>query len=302
MEFSFYSGNIYDSFCKGHVTLERFIDAHKNPTEKTAKLLLEINKASMDGDKKRKAKLKEQLHSFTPSVFVPVDVARRYDNIKSFNPLMQLDYDKIPDTETAKELKQFLFSNYNHIICAYLSPSKLGVKCLMRITTPTDVAHFKRMHNSITDEMEQYGYFDTATKNCILPLFLSADKEILFRDFEDCAPWVDEKDIVIDYVHLNNVPTGNYNSAEAKKNHTKVVDVFCRKMRDIIDGDGHPRLRSACLILGSRVAAGYIDFFEAEQMAINEINSNSYLQKGISNYVKTAKWAINQGMNNAKYF
>lgn len=75
--------------------------------------------------------------------------------------------------------------------------------------------------------------------------------------------------------------------------------MFREKIR-AIGADGHPQMRRACLILGSRCGAGYIDAFEAEQLAQSEIQMNQYLQKDLKNYITTSKWAINEGRKNPK--
>lgn len=302
LKFSYYSANIYDSFCLGHVSLEQFIDSHKNPTPKTIKQLELINEAALDGNKKLKAKLKEELFAFTPTVFIKKEYARKYDNIHKFLPLMQLDFDGLPDNETAIGLKTAVFNSYDQIVCSYLSPSGLGVKCLMRITVPLDIEHYKAMFKAVETEMGEYGYLDHATTNCILPLFLSADTKILHRDFYDCSVWSLEDRSVVEYVSLNDIPTREYSDKQLQGYYDITVSIFENKIDDIVNGDGHPRLRSACLILGSRVAAGYIDQFEALQRAENMIRSNGYLAKGLNGYIKTSKWAINEGMKTPKYY
>jgi len=69
-----------------------------------------------------------------------------------------------------------------------------------------------------------------------------------------------------------------------------------------ITDNGHPQVRSASLILGSRVGAGYITQHEANALMENLIKSNGYLQKNIRGYIKTSKWGIDNGMNNPKYY
>ena len=298
-KFSYYEGNIYKSDCVGHLTLRNFIDVHLNPTEETKQIIEKIGVVSKKGDKKAKAKLKERLFAFTPSVIVPIGMPRKYTSIQEFTGLMQLDFDNIPDKNIAENLKQHLFNMYEEIICIYISPSGLGVKALMSITIAEDVEHYKAIHKSVAKEMEQYGYFDMATKNAILPLFLSMDKKLLYRD--NYKTWVKEdwsKDKVSKHF---DVPSVSVRANDNNYNMQKVIRITTKRVNDIVS-DGHPQLRSAALILGSRVGAGYMDKISAEQLITNLIYSNAYLQKGIKGYVETALWALNEGIRNPKYF
>lgn len=301
MKFSYYDGNIRKSDCIGYITIEQFINVHKDPTIKTKNLLNDIKKATKNGDLELKKELKKGLFAFTPSVFICKGQRRKYDNISGWTGLMQLDFDKIPDEETAKALKNHLFDAYESIICCYISPSGKGVKCLMRTVVPKDIHHYRFLHKAVSKEMEQYGYFDEATKNAILPLFLSADKEILYRDVKPDLAWRLEDRTVVEYVNLNDIPKQNYEDQQLQKYYEKTVQLITDKINSI-GSDGHPQLRSAALILGSRCGAGYIDRAEAEQLITNLIYNNSYLQKDVKNYIKTAMWAINQGTMNAKYY
>jgi len=299
ISFSYYEGNIYKSECVGHLTLRAFIDAHKNPADSTIKIINEIAEVSVKGDKKAKAVLKERLYAFTPGVLVPIGMPRKYTSIEKFTGLMQLDFDNIPDRDIAELLKAHIFNMHKEIICMYISPSGLGVKALMSIKIADDVEQYKAIHQSVSKEMEQYGYFDMATKNAILPMFLSMDTDLLERD--DYTTWTKEdwsKTKVSK--HFDN-PTMNIRAHDNDFNMQKVIRIISSRIDNIIS-DGHPQLRSTALILGSRVSAGYIDKISAEQLITNLINSNNYLQKGIKGYVETAMWGIEEGMKSPKYF
>lgn len=298
--FPYYSGNIEWAKVLGHITYDKFVKLHKLPTVKNEKLFSEINAASKVGDKKLKAELKYKLYAFTPSVYVKTGERRRYANIKHFTGVMQLDFDGIDTLEEAIEIKKHIFKHHKQILCSYLSPSGLGVKCLLKTTVPEDIEHYRAIYKAVEEEFVSYSYFDPATKNAILPLFLSMDTSILFRDFDKCAVWTKEDWSKEKYVVLNEVQPVNY-ATERNFNHARVVDIISRRINDIVS-DGHPQVRNTSLVLGSRVGAGYIEHFDAEQLIESLICSNTYLQKGIDGYVKTAKWAIRQGMKQAKYF
>jgi hypothetical protein len=299
----FYSGNIKFSKCIGHVKYKTFIESQRSPKKEIIDLMNLINKASLAGDVELKRKLKGQLFAFTPCVIIAKGLKRRYANMVGFTQYKQLDFDKLPDGETAIRLKSYLFENYPEILCAYLSPSGLGVKCLLKTTRPRDIEQFRALNKAIETHFLTLGpFFDSAVRNAILPLFLSYDPNILFREFEDTSTWVEEDWSVIEYVALNTVPLNyadKYSDKQKQYYLDKTVRLFRQKIRDI-STDGHPQLRRACLILGSRCGAGYIDPSESQSLAEQEIAMNSYLQKDLKNYIKTSKWCINQGIGNPK--
>lgn len=302
----FFQGNIRFIKCEGTITLERFIKAHRQPSYRTEGIIEEIAIANKNNDQKLKRELKQLLHTFTPSVLFEVGVERRYSNVASWTGLMQLDFDKIETREEAEDLKQTLFYTYPHIVCCWISPSGHGVKALMRTKVPTDSVEYKAMHLAVEKEMEQYSYFDVATKNAVLPLFLGVDKFILYRDFSECDEWTEK--ILYTKVHenLSDVKVSKYTTNFQKTLSDKyferiTINIFEKKMNDIVDC-GHPQLRAACLILGSRAGAGYIDINYALTIATNAIHTNQYLNKNIRGYVETACWAINQGYAKPKYY
>lgn len=296
----YYSGNIFLTKCMGHVNLEAFINAHKNPTERTKSILAKIKQAEQAGDKELKRSLKQNLYSFTPSVIISKGNKRRYSDLEGWTGLMQLDFDKLNDKEQAIELKNYIFEKYKHIITCYLSPSRKGVKAILKTTVPRDKEHYKALHKAVIMEMEQFDCFDEVTTNAMLPLFLSQDPNILYRDISECYTWTDEDNTEVKYVSLNNEPP-NFEASSDEKDYLRTVNLFEKKITNIFS-DGHPQLRSACLILGSRCGAGYISLSECKQLAYTMIEVNGYLSKDLANYHRTANWCIDQGVNNPKYY
>lgn len=299
----YYSGNIKNSICMGHVSYDYFIKAHKNPKDEVVVLMEKIKEASLNKDKNLKAELKKQLVAFTPSVQIKKGYRRMYENIIEFNQYKQLDFDKIPDSETAVMVKEHVFENNPEILCAFLSPSGLGVKCLLKTKRCENIEEFRAMHKAIETHFSVYeDYFDSAVKNAILPLFLSIDFNILHRNFNETATWTQTDWTKTEYVRLNDVEI-NFANRYTDKQRQYYLDKTIKLFKDkicLIGADGHPQMRSACLILGSRAGAGYIDINDAERLAEQEINCNQYLQKDLKNYIKTSKWAIREGYKNPK--
>lgn len=303
VKFNYYSGNIFETKALGTVTLEKFINVNKNPTPATIKLLAKISKATECKDLKLKRELKHQLYSFTPSVLLIRNGFRSYSYISEWTGLMQIDLDGIETYEKAIEIKQHIFNSYKEIVVALISPSGKGVKCLMKTITPTDKEHYRALHKSMVNTFEQYGYLDISTKNAMLPLFLSADINILYRDYSECDAWAEEDWTTVSYVELNDDKPNNFNvnNIDGDYNTKKVIRITETRINNISD-NGHPQVRATALILGSRIGAGYIQENDARCLLRNLIEVNSYLKKDLSNYIRTAHWGITEGMKNPKYF
>ena len=204
--------------------------------------------------------------------------------------------------EKAIELKNNVFNDNNQIVCSFLSPSGKGVKCLMRTVKPIDLKHYKGLHKAMINSFEKYGYLDDSTKNAVLPMFLSRDKNILHRDFYECTEWFETDYTVPNYANLNKTPTTSNLSVEDKNKFTKKVVNIIKERFSVITGNGHPQVVSTSLILGSRVGADYISKSDAEQLATECIKQNNYLQKNLKGYLKTSMWCINEGIKSPKYF
>lgn len=297
----YYNGNIYDSFVVGHISIEDWVRAHKFPKPITIEIMDKIKEAVKIGDIELKQKLKEQLYYITPSVFIEKEYARKYSNIKYFTGYMQIDFDKLKSEDEAIELRDYMFNTYDPIITSYLSPSRRGVKCVLNIGVPEDVEEYKDYHKGVEDEFKEVSdRFDHATFNCVLPFFLSIDKDIKYR--KNYGTWTVKGDRSVEYVRLNINESEWAKTVPNFEKSLKTVTLFKDKINEIINEDGHPRLRSACLVLGSRAGAGYIDIQQAYEVAEYCITTNSYLKRKATTYLKTANWAINEGYNNPQYY
>jgi hypothetical protein len=304
-KFQWYNGNIKDTTPRGTINLEQFISSHQNPTKEILEAFDQIEQASIDGNKELKAQLKTtKLFYFTPSALF--EGGRKYTNITSFTGLAQIDIDGL-EPEDAIDLKNYLFDNYQEVFCAYLSPSRTGVKALMRIPLVKDVKEFKEYYQGIENELNWISGFDSAPKNLALPLFISWDSDILYR--EEATVWTKKGELQAENLpNLNSKPPtmpiieGDETVFKSQAYFKKTsMDIFAKKIQEITD-NGHPQLLSACLVLGSRVGAGYLSQSEAEQYAEHCIRNNSYLSKGTNGYVSTMRWCIKKSINNPKYY
>lgn len=289
--FPYYDADIKRSKPLGEVTLDQFLRAISNPKPHIRSIFAKIAQAEVDGDMGLKAQLKTSLFSFTPAV--RITGRRRYMDITEFTGLMPLDFDHLPSVTAAKDLKNYLFETYDFIIAAWLSPSARGVRALVRIPVCKTVNEYKAYYHALgRNEMQQYIGFDLAPQNPVLPLFLSYDPFLRYRDN---AWWWQEK-----YLPLMapNIPQYKYDQVPESANRSFNI---IRKCIDNIVDNGHPQLRAAAYSLGGFVGANYLMASEAEKFIISLIHSNPYLSQKPEVYIKTAKEMIAKGIGSPLY-
>ena len=292
IKFQFYPSNVHVPTPLGEVTLQQFIKANKNPKGEIVSLFKQIEEATKKGDLELKGKLKEKLFYFTPCV-VTDGLGRCYSNIKSFTSFAVLDFDKLPD---APAFKQFLFDNLKCVVAAYLSPSKKGCKFIVRIPKCQTIDEFKSYFYGLGFYMEKYEGFDPSTQNCILPLYLSIDPDLLYR--EDAEVW----DIKGEKLDEFKVFEGEIEVLEdvSETDRKKVKSIIRRSMEKIVDS-AHYIVRSTSLSGGGYVASGYYTQEEMEQMIFEMIENNEYCKKNLRGYKQTAKEMIVKGMKSPLY-
>jgi VirE N-terminal domain. len=286
-EFQFYPARVESKKPLGSLSLFEMLRANMNPNDNIKDVFRRIAEAEVKGDTKLKAQLKqENLYYFTPCV-VSNGLGRGYADIVGFTGLLVLDFDHI---DNATEFKYYIFNKYNFIVAGWLSPSKRGCKFLVKIPVVKTTDEFKSYFFGVAIEMEKYKGFDGTGQNCVLPLFLSIDGDLLFRD--DAVQFLKKGKKIDEFIPSNYAPivlqTGEGEKGQVKRLIMSAVNL-------IID-NGHPQLRSAGVRLGGYVATGYIDINEAENFIYDLIRNNSYLRKGVDGYCKTAKTAIQTGM------
>jgi len=308
VKFQYYHGDIKKSIPLGFVSLEQFIDKHLNPSAKLLGVFNQIDEATKSGDKKLKSQLKmDNLFSFTVSA--QFDGSRKYDNIVDFNPIAQLDFDGLTE-DAATSLRDYLFEHYPQVVCSYLSPSRSGVKILIRIPKidikngiEEGIAEYKAYYGAIEDEFSNYEGFDPAPKNLALPLFISYDYFMSNRNFEATEEWTLKKEIEEPNHTKFPLPYKPYKKLKSNDKHElRAIRTVRKVINGITSSPGHYQLRSACLVFGTRVAAGYVHRDEAYKEVEHLVRSNNYLSKGLSGYLTTAKWGIDEGCKTPNYY
>jgi hypothetical protein len=284
--FNYYEADIKRSTPLGTVTLDYLINAIRKPKVDIRNVFEQIRVAEEIGDMATKQALKSKLYSFTPCVYVIGP--RKYANIQNWTGLLVLDFDHL-ESDVAVEFKEYLFNEYKYIITAWLSASRHGVRALVKIPVCTSVDEFKHYFAGIERHLNCYNGFDTAPKNCILPMFISYDADILHRN--DAQTWSTK------HIEIVRPATKQY----IIDDKTSVIEKIIAKRINTITDTGHIILRATSYLLGGYVGANYIDYNDAIALINNLIDSQSYLSKKPNIYKKTAKQMIDKGLNFPAY-
>jgi hypothetical protein len=289
-DFDYYPGKVNIVKPLGTVSLRQFIEAQKSPKPSIVGVFKRIAQAEASGDKAMKAYLKQnKLFYFNPCITLDGQ-GRSYSNITGFTGIAVLDFDHI---EFAEEFRDALFERMKCIIAAYVSPSKKGVKFLVRIPVVDTVEEYKSYFYGLAYFMERFDGFDGCNQNPALPLFLSWDPDIKFR--EDPSIW-DKKGEKIDEFP-NEAPEGFEPVEEVTDSKVKKVLSQIKYNIDKADeeGVGHVNVRNAGLIAGGYVAGGYLTEEQATTHAYDFMDNSDYLQKGLNNYKKTFRQMLVRG-------
>jgi hypothetical protein len=269
------------------VSLDSFLNSIRNPKEKTKKLFENIKEAEAKGDTKTKAELKCKLYKFTPCVHI--NQWKTLKNITQFTGLLVLDFDHLEIDYTLK-FKQVLFDECSFIIACWLSPSKHGVKALVKIPICKTVEEFKSYFLAIEKKIGHLKGFDKTAKNCVLDLFLSYDTDLLFRN--DATTW--------DKQYFEPIKEIVYREIQEEKTDV-IVNIIVKNINKITV-TGHEILRATSFALGGYVGAGYISQNDAVYLINRCIEQNAYLSKKADTYKKTADTMIKKGMMQPLYF
>lgn len=283
-QFQYYKNDVKNTKPLGLISIDRFLSAVRNPTISSATLYAKIRKASEDGNEELKQQLKSNLYYFTPAVIVKN--GRKYSDIQCWTGLMPLDFDKIDYSE---DFRDHLVDEYSFIKAAWLSSSGVGVRALACIPVVKSVKEYKALFYGITEQLGIYNGFDTAPQNCVLPLFMSYDKNLKSND--ECDLWDVKGENPKSFDVQTSVYHEVYGTDKDKQTIEKTVITGISKIFD----NGHPQLVQVATALGGYVGAGYLTEQEAHELICNVINSNEYLSKKPRVYKRTALEQIRFG-------
>lgn len=287
INFQFFPAKIWEARPLGTLSLRKFLDVHRNPQESTVEVIEQIKTAAKNNDLKLKDSLKQNnLYSFVPSVILDGN-GRGISNITGYNPIMLCEFDKI---DNALELKERLFNNLKSVIAAWISPSGRGLKLLIKIPKPKSVEHYKEYYHGLAYYLSQYQGFDGVNTNIVLPLFLSYDRDILVR--EDAEDWARRGG----KINAFKVFEGDYEVPEEIDEETaeKIINKITFLVNQI-DDNAHPRIRNISTVFGGLCAQYGFNLDEADSLICDLISDNSYMQKNVRGYCKTAQEFLRKG-------
>jgi hypothetical protein len=283
--FNYYASDIKKSSPLGSVSMIRMLHGIANPNDRMKDILEKITYYSKIKDEENRSHYKKMLYSFTPAV--RVEGRRCYSDIVEFTGLAPMDFDKFKSEDEAMEFKHDFFHGFTSVIACWLSSSKLGVRALVRIPVVFKIDDYKAHYHALLKDFEEYKNMDSAPKNCVLPLFLSYDPDILYSEEVDIY---DKK-----YFEPSHPKVPQYRISNPDSKVEKIISSAMNKIMD----NGHPQLRAISYALGGYVGQGYISESEAKNLIERLIESNQYLSSGIRSkpYVKTAHQFIEKGKN-----
>lgn len=292
IKFPCYHGNVKNTIPITEVTLEQFIKGNKNPKPKIKEVFKQIEEATATGNLKLKSELKQNnLVFFTPSVKTD-GLGRSYKNIIGWNNVVILDFDGL-SKEMAVDLKNHLFNDFKSCICSWISPSGHGVKCLMKSVPFNSVEEFKSVGAGLGTIFEWYSGFDSSSiTNPILPLFLSWDPDMLVRDFDETEEFDlrGYKESLYEPFEGELPDSGSFSPEEINK-VIETIKFYVGR----IDGNGHPQILNCGTVSGSLSSYYGIDLLPILEQAIEE---NTYLQKDVVGYKRTARQMYERGLQN----
>lgn len=288
--FQYYPANIYAVKPQGTLSLRQLIESIRNPKDNIKEQFRLIRSET---DKKKRDLLKEGLFIFTPSVMTD-GVNRGYDNIVSFNPLLVIEWDNLLP-EKACYLKYHVFNTFKSCICAFLSPSKKGVKFIFRIPTPKSVDDYKYYWYALSMYLEDIEpNIDSCNERVTQVLYLSYDPNILVR--EDAEEWT-KQTAKINTIDLTKKVEVDPDKEPCETSTTRVLQI-ANKMVENFDGEnGHKAIVRISTVLGGYIAGGEISYEDAENFMFDMIDEHYYFSLKANTYKKTTTRFLNSGQN-----
>ena len=288
ISFFYYPANVKIVKPLGIVTIDQFINANRSPSLEMQELFKKIQVAG----EKEKQELKQKLFYFTPNVQTD-GKGRSYSNIENFNGTCVVEFDKI--TEFASELRDWIFTNFPQCFCTYLSPSGKGVKTLWKIPQVKTVEEFKSYFYGIAQKFSKIKGFDGSAQNPILPLYLSWDKDLKYRPYEEAETWS------IRGGKINEFKPFDGDIEEVIEGGTdEELDRIYRSIDQTFDKieraqTAHFILRNLSLYIGGLCGYGYLTNGEAIDYICDKIKESSYCVKNEVGYCSTVRDFIIKG-------
>ena len=287
LSFHFYPANVKITKPLGMVTIDQFIEANRNPKKEIQSLFKKIQVA----EEKEKQELKQQLFYFTPCVLTD-GLGRSYSNIISFSGALCLEFDKIP--EFANELKDWIFDNFEECFCSYISPSGKGVKTLWKIPVVENVDSFKEYFYGLSHRFSRIVGYDPSSQNPILPLYLSWDKNLRYRPYEEAKTWTIRGGKINEFKPFEGTiePLEVIEDKDIDRIYRAIDQTFAKIDRE---QTAHFLLRNLSLWIGGLCGYGYLTVDEVYDYICDKILDSQYAVKNSEGYKKTTFDFLNKG-------
>ena len=236
-------------------------------------------------------RLKLRFYYLTPAS-ISDGKGRAYSNCIGFTGLAMLDFDNL-EPEFAVELKQFIFNSYPYVIASFLSVSKRGLKCIVRIPVVETIEEYKAVYYGLLAEFEQFKGCDSAHSNAVLASYITYDRDLLYRT---SATVFNRRGIRLDEFKINTKEVEPLENVEQED--INGIKLMLKRMIAKVDVEqtGHILVRSASLMCGAYCGYGYMSEDEGRDYIFELIDQSDYLQKSLSTYKKTAVSMIRRGM------
>jgi hypothetical protein len=288
-EFYYYPANVKITKPLGKITLKEFIRANTSPSDDMRQTFIKIHEASKNGDEELKRKLKENLFYFTPCVRTN-GLGRSYSDIESFLGVAVMEFDKV---EFASELRDFIFENLKSCICAYISPSGKGVKTIIRLPDGIrTVDEFKAYFYGLGYWFSKFTGFDGTSQSPILPLYLSWDENLKWRD--DAEIWTQRGEKIDEFKIYDGIFQEVENVSEIDLDRIyRIIDRTFEKIDR--EQTAHYSLRNCALLIGGYVGAGYLSYDEACDYMCDKVLESGYCSKNRKGYCDTIRYMVQKG-------
>lgn len=178
-------------------------------------------------------------------------------------------------------------------MATYLSPSRKGVKGLVRIPVVETVDEFKQYYYGLLSLLEDYKGVDTCQKNSALAHYWTHDSQMLYRLD---ATIFDRKGIQLDEFRISDTEFEPLENVEQED--IDGIKLMIKRMIDKVDAEqvGHGNIIHTGLVLGGYVGMGYLSYDEAVDYVFDLMDNSSYLQKGLHGYRKSMIQMIKLGL------
>lgn len=181
---------------------------------------------------------------------------RRSSELKEASGLMVLDFDC--DTQSESERIEQICKHDDYIWAYFRSTRGLGWKALVQIPKVKDDKEYKEYWNAVNNHFPD---IDAACKDIARSCFYSYDPDLVVKkDFKKFTKKLSEQ------------KTKTVNKKLSRKTNYDLLNKALNLIRNAEKGERHNTILKAARLCGGWVAAGKVDYQEAERLLVQEAN------------------------------